>query len=327
MADRELVTPADVRAAAERLEGVVHETPLDSSRTLAERAGASSAYLKLENLQRAGSFKIRGAYNRISRLSAAEREAGVVTVSAGNHAQGVALAADLHGVDATVVMPAEAPAAKVAATQGYGAEVIQTGKSYAELRERADRLIEERGLTMVHPFADPAVIAGQGTLGLEVAAAAPELDMVLVPIGGGGLASGVGVALSGLDRDVEVVAVETEGTAHAARAMAEGEVQVVDEIDTIAEGIAAGQTEAYTLAHLVEHVDAVVQVTDADAERAMAFLAGRAKTVAEPAGALPVAALLSGAVEAAGRDVVAVVSGGNVDLDAFCAHVSAGAEG
>ncbi|MDZ7702489.1 MAG: threonine/serine dehydratase [Halobacteriales archaeon] len=319
----ELVTLEDVRAAADRLEGVVHRTPIDSSSTIAERAGAAAVHLKLENLQRAGSFKLRGAYNRISRLTEPERAAGVVTVSAGNHAQGVALAARIHGVDATVVMPEHAPAAKVDATEGYGARVVQEGASYAELKARADRLIEDQGLTMVHPFADPAVIAGQGTLGLELVQQAPAADVAVVPIGGGGLASGVGVALA--ETATRVVAVETEGTAHAARAMADGEVHVVDEIDTIAEGIAAGQTEPYTLAHLRAHVDEVVSVTDADARAAMALLAERAKVVAEPAGALPVAALLSGAIDAADESVVAVVSGGNVDLEAFCRFVRAGA--
>ncbi|MFB6362425.1 MAG: threonine/serine dehydratase, partial [Halobacteriales archaeon] len=232
--------------------------------------------------------------------------------------------ADLLDVEATVVMPAEAPETKVAATEGYEATVVQHGHGYEELREKADQLIADQGYTMVHPFADPDVIAGQGTLGLEVAEAVPDADLVLVPIGGGGLASGVATAVSGLEDGPRVVGVETHGTAHAGAAIEQGEVVVSEEIDTIAEGIAAGRTEPYTLAHLQERVDEVVSVTDAAAMNAMTLLAERAKTVAEPAGALPVAALLSGAVDAAGQQVVAVVSGGNVDLEEFCQYVQAG---
>lgn len=320
----DLVTLDAVEEAADRLDGVVHRTPMEPSTTLADWTAADAVWLKLENHQRAGSFKLRGAYYRISQLSEAERAAGVVTVSAGNHAQGVALAAALLGVEATVVMPDRAPAAKVDATRGYGATVIQHGESYAELRERAERVIAERGATLIHPFADPAVIAGQGTVGLETVEAVPDVDTVIVPIGGGGLASGVATAVTARVPDARVVGVETEGTAHAAAAMARGEVVVRDEIDTIAEGIAAGQTEPLTLAHLRERVDQVVSVTDADATAAMAVLAERAKTVAEPAGALPVAAVLSGAVDVAGETVVAVVSGGNVDLETLAESIRAG---
>lgn len=320
----DLVTVEAVDAAADRLDGVVHRTPMETSTTLADWTDAIAVWLKLENFQRGGSFKLRGAYNRISQLPAADRAAGVVTVSAGNHAQGVALAADLVGVEATVVMPTGAPTAKVAATRSYGAKVIQHGDSYAELRERADRVIAEQGATLIHPFADPAVIAGQGTVGLEAVEAVPDVDTVIVPVGGGGLASGVATAVTARLPGARVVGVETEGTAHAARAMAQGMVVVRDEIDTIAEGIAAGQTEPLTLAHLRERVDRVVSVTDRDAEAAMGVLAERAKTVAEPAGALPVAAILSGAVDVVGETVVAVVSGGNVDLDTFSKAVRGG---
>lgn len=323
-ADVDLVTLDDVEKAAERLDGVVHRTPMDLSSTLANWTTADEVWLKLENHQRAGSFKLRGAYNRISQLSNADRGAGVVTVSAGNHAQGVALAAALLGIEATVVMPDRAPTAKVDATRGYGATVIQHGEAYAELRERADQVIAERGATMIHPFAEPAVIAGQGTVGLETVDAIPDVDTVIVPVGGGGLASGVATAVTARVPGARIVGVETEGTAHAAEAMARGEVVVRDEIDTIAEGIAAGQTEPLTLAHLRARVDRVVSVTDADATAAMAVLAERAKTVAEPAGALPVAAILSGAVDVAGETVVSVVSGGNVDLETFAESIRSG---
>lgn len=244
-------------------------------------------------------------------------------MSAGNHAQGVALAAKLLDVDATVVMPAEAPETKVAATEGYGASVIQQGHGYEELRQRADQLIDDHGYTLVHPFADPEVIAGQGTLGLELIEEVPRLDLVIVPIGGGGLASGVATALAGSANAPRIVAVETVGTAHAGRAIEQGEVVVREEIDTIAEGIAAGRTEPYTLAHLRERVDQVVSVSDEAAIEALTLLAERANTVAEPAGALPVAALLSGAVDVTGERVVAVISGGNVDLGDFCAYIRA----
>ncbi|WP_380681712.1 threonine ammonia-lyase [Salinigranum sp. GCM10025319] len=308
----EVVTLADVEAARDRLADVVHRTPLDGSTTLADRCGADAVGLKLENTQRTGSFKIRGAYNAMSRLSDAERERGVVTASAGNHAQGVALAGRLLDVDATVVVPEVTPAAKIEATRGYGAEVLVEGADYERSYERALELADE-GRTFVHPFDDGDVIAGQGTVGLELREQF-DPDTVLVSIGGGGLISGIATALKAHDPNVRVVGVQPEGAAHAKPSLSEGRIHRLDEVDTVAEGIADARLLEKTFAVIRERVDDVVAVTDRDLAVATTVLAERAKTVAEAAGAAPVAALLSRAVDVEGERVACVVSGGNTNL-------------
>ncbi|WP_205596847.1 threonine ammonia-lyase [Halostella salina] len=310
----DVVTAADVRAARDRLADVVHRTPLDTSTTLADRSGAAAVGLKLENVQRTGSFKIRGAYNRMAQLSAEERERGVVAASAGNHAQGVALAGDLLGVDATVVVPEVTPAAKIEATRGYGAEVVVEGDIYERSYEHALDMAERDDLTFVHPFDDAGIIAGQGTVGLEIAEQFPDPDTVLVAIGGGGLISGIATALKARDPDVRVVGVQPEGAAHAKPSLEAGEVRELPGVDTVAEGIADTRLLDRTFAVMNERIDDVVTVTDRDLAVAVTLLAERAKTVAEAAGAAPVAGLLSGAVDADGERVAAVVSGGNVNL-------------
>jgi len=236
----------------------------------------------------------------------------------------MALAAQLLDVEATVVMPEEAPRSKVAAAEGYDATVVQHGHGNEELRERARALIEAQGYTMVNPFADRAIIAGQGTLGLELSQQGRDIDLVIGPVGGGGLAAGVATAFSGPDSDVTVLGVETVGTAHAGPAIERGEVVMREEIDTIAEGITAGRTEPLALAPLRECVDEVVSVSDEAAKEAMAVPVARAKTVVEPASALPVAAVLSGTVDVTEKRVVAVIAGGNVDLADFCESATAG---
>ncbi|WP_254546677.1 threonine ammonia-lyase [Halomarina pelagica] len=310
----EVVTLADVEDARDRLADVVHRTPVDGSTTFAERSGAAEVWLKLENTQRTGSFKIRGAYNAMARLPPAVRERGVVTASAGNHAQGVALAGRLLGVDATVVVPEVTPAAKIEATRGYGASVVVEGADYERSYERALDLAEGEDLAFVHPFDDGDVIAGQGTVGLELGEQVPGLDTVLVSIGGGGLISGIATALKARDPDVRVVGVQPEGAAHAKPSLDRGEIHVRSEVDTVAEGIADARLLERTFAVIRERVDDVVAVRDADLAVATAMLAERAKTVAEAAGAAPVAALLSGAVDVEGERVAAVVSGGNANL-------------
>ncbi|ELZ85470.1 threonine dehydratase [Haloferax gibbonsii ATCC 33959] len=310
----EIVTAEDVADAHERLDGVVHRTPLDSSRTIAGRCGAERVDLKLENVQRTGSFKIRGAYNAMAQLPESVRERGVVASSAGNHAQGVALAGDLLGIDTTIVVPEITPAVKIDATRGYGADVVVEGDLYEESYEHALRLADEEGLEFVHPFDDAAVIAGQGTVGRELAADAPDVDTVLVSIGGGGLISGIATALKARDPDVRVVGVQPEGAAHAKPSLEADEIRMLSEVDTVAEGIADARLLERTFAVVRDRVDDVVSVDDADLAVATAVLAERAKTVAEPAGAAPVAALLSGAVDVEGERVAAVVSGGNVGL-------------
>ncbi|NHN49476.1 threonine ammonia-lyase [Halostella sp. JP-L12] len=309
-----VVTYEDVHDARERVADVVHRTPLDRSTTFAEMTGADAVGLKLENAQRTGSFKIRGAYNAMAQLSPAERERGVVAASAGNHAQGVALAGDLLGIDATVVVPEVTPAAKIDAARGYGAEVVVEGDIYERSYEHALDLADREGLVFVHPFDDARIIAGQGTVGVELLEQFPELDTALVAIGGGGLIAGIATVLKAHDPEVRVVGVQPEGALHAKPSLAEDRIRELPDVDTVAEGIADTRLLERTFAVLRERVDAVVGVTDREMAVAVALLAERAKTVAEPAGAAPVAAALSGAVNVEGESVACVVSGGNVNL-------------
>ncbi|WP_096393877.1 threonine ammonia-lyase [Halorubrum trapanicum] len=310
-----MLTLADIREARERVSGVARHTPLERSRSFSEMSGAD-LHLKLENFQRTGAFKIRGAMNRIETLSEAEREAGVVTASAGNHAQGVALAASRAGVDATVVMPKFAPVSKVKATRGYGASVRLEGVDYDEAQAYAHRLEREEGRTYVHAFDDPVVMAGQGTLGLEIVDDCPDLDTVVVPIGGGGLISGVAVAIKEQLPDVRVVGVQAEGAASAAKSLEAGEVTEIDSVDTIADGIATRSVGEETLEVMEEYVDEVVTVDDREIALALTLLLERAKTLVEGAGAVALAAVLSDAFEYDdGETVVAALCGGNIDLN------------
>lgn len=314
----------DVEDAAQRIESVVHRTPIDRSTTLASRTEAASVGLKLENMQRTGSFKIRGAYNLLAQLPEESRSRGVIAASAGNHAQGVALAGHLLDVESTVVVPTITPASKIAATRGYGAEVIVEGDIYERSYEHALELAEEEGLEFVHPFNDERIIAGQGTVGLEIAQQYPEVETVLVSVGGGGLVSGVATALQSLDTDVRVVGVQPTGAAHAKPSLERGEIHELEGVDTVADGIADTRLLEKTFAVMRERVDEVVSVTDREIATAVALLAERVKTVAEPAGAAPVAALLGDDLDVTDEHVVAVVSGGNVDLSDHAALARTG---
>jgi threonine dehydratase len=302
----------DVRAAAARLDGVAHRTPVLRSRALDARVGAPVA-LKAENLQRAGAFKFRGAFNAIATL----RPDGVCSVSSGNHAQALALAAREHGARATILMPADAPASKRAATEGYGAEVIAFDR-YADDRDALAReLAAERGLTLVHPYDEPLVMAGQGTVGLELAADVDDLDVVLVPVGGGGLVSGVATAIKALQPGARVVGVEPEAGDDVARSLRAGERVSVPVPKTIADGqqvTEAGERPWQVIRALV---DDVVTVSDAEIVDAMRLLFERLKIVVEPSGATALAALLAGRVELRGGTVGVVLSGGNVDVARF----------
>ena len=310
-----MLSLADIREARERVSDVARHTPLERSRSFSEMSGAD-LHLKLENFQRTGAFKIRGAMNRIQTLSETEREAGVVTASAGNHAQGVALAASRAGVDATVVMPKFAPVSKVKATRGYGASVRLEGVDYDEAQAYAHQLERDEGRTYVHAFDDPVVMAGQGTLGLEIVDDCPELDTVVVPIGGGGLISGVAVAIKEQLPDVRVVGVQAEGAASAAKSLEAGEVTEIDSVDTIADGIATRSVGDRTLEVMEEYVDEVVTVDDREIALALTLLLERAKTLVEGAGAVALAAVLSEAFEYDdGETVVAALCGGNIDLN------------
>jgi threonine dehydratase len=306
-----LVSLDDVRAAAVLLDGVAIRTPVEGSRWLSGLAGGR-VDVKCENLQRTGSFKIRGAYVRIARLSDDERAHGVVAASAGNHAQGVALAASMLGTTSTVFMPEGAPLPKVAATKAYGAEVRLAGVTVDEALTAAKEYAAQQGSVFIHPFDHPHVIAGQGTVGLEVLEQVPDVKTVVVCTGGGGLVSGMAVAIKALRPDVRVVAVQAEKAAAFPGSLAVGHPLALDAMATIADGIAVGCPGDITLRHVAALVDEVVTVSEEALSRALLMCLERAKLVVEPAGVAAVAAVMENptAFEA---PVVAVLSGGNVD--------------
>lgn len=306
-----LVSLSDVQAARKLLEGVCRVTPLEPCAPLSVALGAD-AWLKCENLQRAGSYKVRGAYVRISRLSEQERARGVVAASAGNHAQGVALAAQLCDADATVFMPAGAPLPKVAATKGYGATVELGGHTVDEALAAAQEYADRTGAVLIHPFDHPDVIAGQGTVGLEILEQLPEAATLVTGVGGGGLVSGMAVAAKALRPDVRVVGVQAAGAAAYPPSLRTGAPVRLESYATIADGIAVGRPGDITFAHVQALVDDIVTVTEEDISQALLMLLERVKLVVEPAGAVAVAALLAGAVQVT-SPVVAVLSGGNID--------------
>ena len=307
----QLVGLDEIEDARERLEGVAVRTPLDRSRALSEVVGGE-VFVKCENLQRTGSFKIRGAFNLISRLTDEERRAGVVAASAGNHAQGVALAASLTGAPSTVFMPEAAPLPKVEATQRYGAKTVLGGKDFGEAFRAALDFSEETGATFVHPFDHPHVIAGQGTIGREIVDAVPEVGTIVVPVGGGGLISGIAASLRALRPETRIVGVQAKGAPCFVESLRKGQKVTIENMATIADGIAANTPGDLTFAHVREQVDEVVPVTDDAMARALVFALERMKLVLEPAGAAGVAALLTGAGEVV-PPVVVVLSGGNID--------------
>lgn len=306
-----LVTLDDIQRAAARLAGVVQSTPVECSRAVTDLAGVPTL-LKCEHLQRTGSFKIRGAYNRIAQLSAQERSRGVACASAGNHAQGVALSAALAGVPARVFMPVGVPLPKLAATRAYGATVTLAGETYDDAYAAAQEWTVQRGATFVHPFDHIDVIAGQGTLGLEILEQVPDAGTVLVPIGGGGLAAGVASAVKAVRPGTRVVGVQAAGAAAFGASLAAGRPETLAEITTFADGIAVKTPGTLTLEHVAARVDEVVTVSDEAIARAVLVLVERAKQVVEPAGAAGLAALLEGAATVV-APVVVVLAGGNVD--------------
>ncbi|THV41975.1 threonine ammonia-lyase [Glycomyces buryatensis] len=304
----ELVTLEDVRAAAAALTGVVRRTPLEPSRD----PSLDGVHLKCENLQRAGSFKIRGAYMRVSRLTDAERAQGVVAASAGNHAQGVALAATTLGIHSTVFMPAAAPLPKVAATKGYGADVILGGATVDDALEAAHRFAAETGATLIHPFDHRDIVAGQGTIALEILDQLPETATIVTAVGGGGLIAGIAAAAKELRPDIRIVGVQAAGAAAYPDSLAAGKPVRLEKMNTIADGIAVGRPGDVPF-EIVDHlVDEIVTVTEEDISRALLSLLERNKLVVEPAGATAYAALLNYSVPYTGP-TVAVISGGNID--------------
>jgi threonine dehydratase len=314
----------EIEAARERVSDVALRTALESQRTFSRLTGAD-VQLKFENHQRTGSFKIRGATNRIRTMEPAEREAGVITASAGNHAQGVALAAQRSDVDAFIVMPEFAPISKVNATRSYGAEIELHGEDYADAQARAHELAAETDRTYVHAYEDREVQAGQGTIGLEILEDCPEVDTVVVPIGGGGLISGIATALKATKPDTRVVGVQAEGAATVANSLTKEATNELDSVDTIADGIATGAVGENTLPVIDERVDEIVTVDDSEIASAMTLLLERAKTLVEGAGAVPLAATLEEKFEySEGETIVPVLSGGNIDLNLLTTVLSRG---
>ena len=317
-----MISLDDVQAAARRLDGVAHRTPVITGRSLDEATGAARVLLKAENLQRVGAFKFRGAYNAVASLAPEDRRRGVCTVSSGNHAQALALAARLHEVPAVILMPQDAPAGKRAATNGYGAEIV-TFDRYAEDREALlAQLVEERGLVPIHPYDDERVMAGQGTVALELLQDAGPLDLLLVCVGGGGLIAGCATAVDGVSPETRVVGVEPEAGDDTRRSLQAGERVRVPVPRTIADGQQLPMPGERTFPVVQRLVDDVVTVSDAEIVDAMRLLFERAKTVAEPSGASAFAALLAGKVDAAGLRVGVTISGGNVTAERFAELVA-----
>jgi threonine dehydratase len=305
------VRPEDVAAAREVLSEVTLRTPLLQSRVLTERIGGP-VYLKCENLQRTGSFKARGAYLRIARLSDSERSRGVIAASAGNHAQGVAFAAALLGTKATVVMPEGAPLPKIEATRSYGAEIILHGSTVEQALIRAKELADSRGSVFIHPFEHPDIVAGQGTVGLEIIEQCPGVRTIAVPVGGGGLASGIAVVAKNASPPIRVIGAQAEAIAAYPASFAAGHPVAVAPGTTMADGIAVARPGELAFVVLAEHADRVVTVSEESLSRALLLCLERSKQVVEPAGAAGVAALLEHP-RAFEPPVVVVLSGGNID--------------
>jgi threonine dehydratase len=312
--DRPLaIAYADVAAAAERLAGHAHRTPVMTSRSVDERTGAR-VFFKCENFQRIGAFKFRGAYNAMSRLSDEERRRGVLAYSSGNHAQAVALAGKLLGIRVTIVMPEDAPAVKIEATRGYGAEIVLYDKHKEVREEVAERTVRERGLAMIPPFDHPHVIAGQGTAAKELIEDAGKLDYLFVPVSGGGLISGCAVAASHLSPDCKVIGVEPEAGDDATRSFRTKTLQSCHNPDTVADGARTHSLGKLTFPLVLRYVNNMVTVSDPELLRGMFYLWERMKIVVEPTGALGAAGLFERGLPVAGKRVGVILSGGNVDL-------------
>ncbi|WP_114809293.1 threo-3-hydroxy-L-aspartate ammonia-lyase [Paraburkholderia kururiensis] len=311
----------DVAAAHARLRGVAHRTPVLTSSTANALSGAQ-LYFKCENFQRMGAFKFRGAYNSIAQFTPEQKAGGVITFSSGNHAQAIALSAKLLGVKAVIVMPEDAPAVKVAATRGYGGEVVFYNR-YTEDREALGRrLAAERGLTLIPPYDHPHVMAGQGTAAKELIEDVGELDLLLVCLGGGGLLSGCAVAARALSPRCTIVGVEPEAGNDGQRSLRSGEIVHIDTPKTIADGAQTQHLGQYTFAVIRQLVDDIATVSDAELVETMKFFASRMKIVVEPTGCLAAAAALQGKVDVKGKRVGVIVSGGNVDLMRFAGLVN-----
>ena len=304
---------SEIMTASRRLKSVLHHTELDLSSTFSRMTGGN-IYLKCENRQKTGSFKIRGATNKISAMVERGERVPVVASSAGNHAQGVAYAASAFGIPATIVMPAAAPIAKVQATEGYGAKVVLAGTCYDEAYAKACEICEEEGAAFLHPYNDYEVMAGQGTLGLEILGDLPTVDVILVPAGGGGLLAGMIAAVKQVNPRVQVYGVQAEGADAIARSFREKKLVTTDSASTIADGIAVKSPGNLTVDIINRYGDGVLTVSDNEISGAILLLMERCKQIVEPAGASTVAAVLSGKLDVKGKNVVCVLSGGNIDV-------------
>lgn len=308
-----MITIKDIDEAAQRLQPVVHNIPLSSSTTFSGMTGAE-VFLKCENQQKTGSFKVRGAYNKIMKLYEAGGLKSVIASSAGNHAQGVAFAARQIGIPATICMPRSTPIAKVSATKGYGANVVLSGSCYDDAYSKAMEIVEETGATFIHPFDDEDVMAGQGTIGMEILRDQPAVDMILVPAGGGGLLSGVAACVKQINPRIEVIGVQAEGAPAIVNSFHQDSILASDAVHTIADGIAVKCPGTKTMEHINAFVDDMVTVSDDDIAATILMLLERTKQVVEPAGASSLAALLAGKRDFAGKKVACVLSGGNIDV-------------
>jgi len=308
-------TLRDIEHARDVIEHAIHVTPMFHSRTFSEMTGAD-VYLKPENLQKAGSFKVRGATYKISQLSDEERARGVIASSMGNHAQAVAIAARSLGVPATIVMPEHAPIVKVMATQGYGAKVVLHGATFGDASAYACQLQTETGATFVHGFDDRDLIAGQGTLGLEILSQVPSVEAVIVPVGGGGLISGIAIAIKSQRPEVQIIGVQAKGADAVKRSLEAGKIITDSNLNTIADGISINRPGDLTFAIMRSYLDEIVAVSDEETMSAILLLLERSKLQVEGAGAVGLAALLHpGLLNLAGKKVVVVLSGGNIDMN------------
>ena len=296
-----------------RLKNVIHTIPLSSSKTFSEMSGAE-VYLKYENQQKTGSFKVRGAYNKIMKRYEQGGLQAVVASSAGNHAQGVAFAASQIGVPATIVMPRSTPIAKVSATEGYGAKVVLHGAIYDEAYAKACEIVEEEGAEFIHPFDDEDVMAGQGTIALEILSDLPTVDMIFVPAGGGGLISGISACVKQINPRIQVIGVQAEGANSIVASFQKEKIMPSSSVHTIADGIAVKTPGEKTMGYINQYVDKMVTVSDAEIAAAILLLLERTKQVVEPSGAAPLAAVLNQKTGIAGKKVCCVLSGGNIDM-------------
>ena len=320
----EQVTLQMVQEAQERLKGVAQKTGLSYTNSVSDLAGCD-VWLKLENLQRTGSFKLRGAYNKVASLTPEEREKGVIAASAGNHAQGVALAASVYGCQSTICMPKHAPLTKVAATRGYGANVVLHGDFFDEAAAKAVELTKEHGYTFVHPFNDPLVIAGQGTIALEIIEQLPDVDVIVAPIGGGGLISGLAVAAKNVNPKIKVIGVQTENMPSMKESIDQGHILTVNGKASLADGITVKTPGDVTYEICKKYVDDIVTVDETEIAGAILWLIERVKTVSEGAGAVPVAALMNGKISGIrNKKVAALVSGGNIDVNNMTRVINSG---